>query len=83
MSKRQEKIAKNIADQKAFLLERKKMQYMIFKQAHDAGVRIYEGNKEQIPAEEIEKLKVQMAENEELLKKLEAEIVEADPLFKA
>jgi hypothetical protein len=79
MSKRQEKIEAAKFKQKEFLLDRKKMQLMMFEQAFEAGKHIYESNKEQIPANEIEQIEAQMKENQDIIDKLREEIGEINP----
>lgn len=79
MSKRQEKIALAQEKQKTFLLERKKMQLAMFEQAFASGKRIYEDNKERIPAEEIEQIEAQMKENQNIIDKLREELGSVHP----
>lgn len=79
MSKRQEKIALAQEEQKTFLLERKKMQLAMFEQAFASGKRIYEDNKERIPAEEIEQIEAQMKENQNIIDKLREELGSVHP----
>ena len=79
MSKRQEKIALAQEKQKTYLLERKKMQLAMFEQAFASGKRIYEDNKERIPAEEIEQIEAQMKENQNIIDKLREELGSVHP----
>ena len=78
MSKTQDKRKRRAEERDAFLLARKKMQLGMFEQAFDVGKRIYEENKAEIPANEIEQIDAQMKENQDIIDKLRAEIVELD-----
>jgi hypothetical protein len=78
MSKTQDKRKRRAEERNDFLLARKKMQLGMFEQAFLVGKEIYEKNKEQIPANEIEQIEAQMKENQDIIDKLRAEIVELD-----
>ena len=74
MSKTKEKRARRLAEQQAFLKERKAMQLMIFESNFDAGVKVFEQNKDKLSAEDIEKIEKEIEENRALIDKLRREI---------
>ena len=78
MSKTQDKRKRRAEERDSFLLARKKMQLNMFEQAFLVGKEIYEKNKEHIPANEVEQIEAQMKENQDIIDKLRAEIVELD-----
>lgn len=78
MSKTQEKRALRKAEQIAFIRERRIMQLMLFQQAFDTGVRLFEDNKEKLSAEEVEVIQAEMERNRALIDKLQEEIKELE-----
>jgi len=74
MSKTQDKRALRKAEQQEFLRARKAMQLAMFEQALEAGLRIYENNKDKLSAEDIAKIEAQLEENKQLIDKLRSEI---------
>lgn len=74
MSKTQDKRALRKAEQQEFLRARKAMQLAMFEQALEAGLRIYESNKDKLSAEDIAKIEAQLEENKQLIDKLRSEI---------
>lgn len=73
MSKRQEKIAQRVAERDEFITARRKTQLAIFESNFEAGVKMYEDNKDKVTPEQAAVLEKQMAENKELLEKLRDE----------
>ena len=73
MSKRQEKIAQRVAERDEFITTRRKVQLAIFESNYEAGVKMYEDNKDKVTPEQAAVLEKQMAENKELLEKLRDE----------
>lgn len=74
MSKTQDKRARRKAEQQEFLLARKAMQLAMFEQALEAGLAVYENNKDKLSAEDISKIEAQLEENKQLIEKLREEI---------
>jgi hypothetical protein len=73
MSKRQEKIKQRIEARAEYIIERRKVQLSIFESNFEAGVKMYEDNKDKITPEQAAVLEKQMEENRELLEKLRDE----------
>jgi hypothetical protein len=73
MSKRQEKIAERIKEQQEFIAARRNQQLMMLEQAYEAGLRIYEENKDKLSPEEIENIEAMKADQLEMLEKLRLE----------
>jgi len=74
MSKTQDKRAQRKAEQQEFLLARKAMQLAMFEQALEAGLAVYENNKDKLSEEDIAKIEAQLEENKQLIEKLRSEI---------
>lgn len=74
MSKTQDKRAQRKAEQQDFLRARKAMQLAMFEQALEAGLAVYENNKDKLSAEDIAKIEAQLEENKQLIEKLRSEI---------
>lgn len=74
MSKTQDKRAQRKAEQQEFLLARKAMQLAMFEQALEAGLAVYENNKDKLSEEDITKIEAQLEENKQLIEKLRSEI---------
>jgi len=74
MSKTQDKKAQRIADAQEFVAERRKMQLEILEQNYEAGVRIYEAQKDKLSPEEIEQIEAMKAEQRAALDKLREQI---------
>lgn len=74
MSKTQEKRARRKAEQQEFLTARKTLQLAMFEQALEAGLAVYENNKNRLSAEDIAKIEAQLEENKKLIAKLREEI---------
>lgn len=74
MSKTQDKRAQRKAEQQEFIRARRIQQLYLFEQALEAGVRIYETNKEKLSESEIEAIEKQLEENRTLVEKLKSEI---------
>ena len=74
MSKRQEKIAKNIAEQQAFIIERRAFQLSIFERNFETGMRMYEENKDKMTPEEDAEMQALMEQNKALIEKLRSEV---------
>ena len=56
MSKTQEKRAQRLAEQQAFIRERRKRQLQILEQNYQIGVKLYEAQKDSITPEEVEQI---------------------------
>lgn len=74
MSKTQEKRARRIAEQQEFLRARRIVQLAMFEQALEAGLAVYENNKEKLSADDISKIEAQLEENRQLVDRLRSEI---------
>lgn len=74
MSKTQDKRAQRKAEQQEFLRSRKALQLAMFEQALEAGLRIYESNKDKLSSEDINKIEAQLEENRQLVDRLRREI---------
>jgi hypothetical protein len=74
MSKTQDKRALRKAEQQEFIRARRIQQLYLFEQALEAGVRVYETNKEKLSETEIEAIEKQLEENRALVDKLRSEI---------
>jgi len=71
MSKTQEKRAQRLAEQQAFIRERRKRQLQILEQNYQiGGVKLYEAQKDSITPEEVEQIEKMMAEQRAALDKL-------------
>ena len=68
MSKTQEKRAQRKAEQEAFIKQRRMDQYMAFQANFDAGLKIYEANKDKLTPEQIAELDAEIERNLEQLK---------------
>ena len=77
MSKRQEKIAANQAEAKAFVNERRTVQLAIFEQNFETGLKIYEANKDKLREEEAALLEVEIERNRTLIEKLKNDLNKA------
>jgi late competence protein required for DNA uptake (superfamily II DNA/RNA helicase) len=73
MSKKQEKIAKNKAEQAAFIRERRKMQLALFENNFETGMQFYLSVKDKMKPEEVAVIEAQIEENKALLEKLRDE----------
>jgi hypothetical protein len=73
MSKRQEKINERIKEQQGFISARRNQQLMMFEQAYEAGLRIYENNKDKMSPEDIATIEAMKADQLETLEKLRLE----------
>jgi hypothetical protein len=74
MSKRQEKIAKNVAEQQAFLKERRALQLHAFEKHFEQGLSMYEENKDKLTPEEDAEMQNLMEQNKALIEKLKLEV---------
>lgn len=74
MSKTQDKRAQRKAEQQEFLRARKAMQLVMFEQALEAGLAVYENNKDKLSEDDIAKIEAQLEENKQLIEKLRSEI---------
>jgi hypothetical protein len=73
MSKTQEKKDRNIAEAAAFIKERHQVQMAVFESNFEAGVQVYQANKDKMSPEEIEIVEKEMAGAQELIDKLKGE----------
>lgn len=73
MSKRQEKIAQRIKEQKEFIQKRRKVQLAVFEQGSKLGNAFYEENKDNMSEEERTWVEEEIRVNQELLEKLRKE----------
>lgn len=73
MSKRQEKIAKNIAEQQAFIKERRLLQLHAFEKQFEMGLSMYEENKDKLTPEEDAEMQKMIEQNKALIEKLKLE----------
>jgi hypothetical protein len=61
MSKRQEKIARNKAEQQAFIKERRKLELAWLENNFELGKKMYEDNKDKMTEQEVEFVEKEMA----------------------
>jgi len=73
VSKKQEKKAKRIAIQQAFIRERRMNQFAYFEANLIAGKQLLDANRDKLSLEELETLDKEYQENVEALEKLRAE----------
>ena len=74
MSKRQEKIANNIAEQQAFIKERRQLQIYAFEKHFEQGLEMYKENKDKLTPEEEAEMQALIEQNKALIEKLKLEI---------
>ena len=72
MSKRQEKIANNIAEQQAFIKERRQLQIAVFESNFNVGLNFYQENKDKMSEDEIKLIEDEIESNKKLLDELKA-----------
>jgi len=70
MSKTQDKRKQRAEEQARFLAERHSMNLLMFEQNLEAGIALYEANKDKLTPEEIETLEAQIKQNRELIDRL-------------
>ena len=68
VSKTQEKRAQRLAEQEAFIKQRRMDQYFAFQANFDAGLKIYEANKDKLTPEQIAQLNAEIEHTLESLK---------------
>ncbi len=68
VSKTQEKRAQRLAEQEAFIKQRRMDQYLAFQANFDAGLKIYEANKDKLTPEQIAQLNAEIEHKLESLK---------------
>lgn len=72
MSKRQEKIEANKAEQQAFLKERRQVQIAVFESNFNVGLNFYQENKDKMSEEEVALIEAEIEANRKLLDELKA-----------
>jgi pyruvate formate-lyase activating enzyme-like uncharacterized protein len=72
VSKRQEKIASNIAEQHEFLKERRQLQIAVFESNFNVGLNFYQENKDKMSEEEVALIEAEIESNRKLLDELKA-----------
>lgn len=72
MSKRQEKIEANKAEQHAFLKERRQVQIAVFESNFNVGLNFYQENKDKMSEEEVALIESEIEANRKLLDELKA-----------
>jgi hypothetical protein len=70
MSKTQDKRKQRAEETARFLAERHAMNLLMFEQNLEAGIALYEANKDKLTPEEIETLEAQIKQNRELIDRL-------------
>ena len=73
VSKTQAKRAQRAAERDAFIAQRRAMQLAIFERNFEAGLSLYEAQKDSLSPEEIEAIEAQIAENKAIIQKLKDE----------
>ena len=68
VSKTQENRAQRLAEQEAFIKQRRMDQYLAFQANFDAGLKIYEANKDKLTPEQIAQLNAEIEHKLESLK---------------
>lgn len=74
MSKTQEKRARRLAEQQAFLKERRETQLTVFEYNFNVGLKLFEDNRDKMSEEEIQAIEKEIEENRALIDKLRREI---------
>jgi hypothetical protein len=74
LSKTQAKRAQRKAEQQEFIRARRTIQLAMFEQALEAGLAVYENNKDKLSAEDIAKIEAQLEENKQLIEKARNEL---------
>lgn len=64
MSKNQQKIEERKLEQESFLQERKDFQFELFEHNFNQAKKVYEANKDQVTAEEREKIEAEISRTE-------------------
>lgn len=72
MSNRKDKIAANIAEQHAFLKERRQLQIAVFESNFNVGLNFYQENKDKMSEDEIKLIEDEIVSNRKLLDELKA-----------
>jgi len=72
MSKRQEKIEANKAEQHSFLKERRQVQIAVFESNFNVGLNFYQENKDKMSKDEIKLIEDEIESNRKLLEELKA-----------
>jgi hypothetical protein len=73
MSKTQDKRKARIEESKAFVQERRQLQYEILKNNFDIGVKLYLDNKDKMSEDEINQVEGMMVEQEAALERIRLE----------
>lgn len=74
MSKTQEKRARRLAEQQAFLKERRETQLKLFEYNFNVGLKLFEDNRDKMSEEEIQAIEKEIEENRALIDKLRREL---------
>jgi hypothetical protein len=74
MSKTQDKRDQRLAEAAEFVAERRKLQLHMLEQNFEAGVQLYQSQKDNLSPEEIEKIEGMMAEQRAALDKLHEQV---------
>ena len=78
MSKRQEKIARHKEEQAAFLAARRQDNLARFAASVEIGKMLLNDNRDKLPAEEVEALEAELAQNEKIIADYLEEIKDAE-----
>ena len=73
MSKTQDKRTQRKAEQQAFITARREQQFLMLEQAYEAGLRIYEENKDKLSPEDVAHIEAMKVDQLETLEKLRLE----------
>ena len=73
LSKTKAKRARRLAEQQAFLAERRAMQISMLEQNYALGVKLFEDNKEKLSEDDLKLIETEMAKQREVIDKAKAE----------
>lgn len=73
MSKRQEKLQATIKRQQDFISARRQQQLIMLEQAYEAGLRLYEENKDKLSPEDVDTIEKMKIDQLDTLEKLRLE----------
>lgn len=73
MSKTQDKRAARIAETKAFVKERREVQLKVFESNFEAGLELFNNNKEKMTPEEISMIEAEIEQNRQIIENIKKE----------
>jgi hypothetical protein len=73
MSKTQDKRAARIAETKAFVRERREVQLKVFEANFEAGLELFNNNKDKMTTEEIAMIEAEIEQNRQIIENIKKE----------